>query len=695
MAGNYDARLVILSVMVAILASYTALDLAGRVTQSSGRAARLWLLSGAISMGAGIWSMHFIGMLAFELPIRVAYDIPLTAASLLIAMIVSGFALRTASAPTLTWLQLGRGGILMGAGICMMHYTGMFAMRMSPGIIYRPAVFAASVGIAITASWVALWIAFRLRKSDHHEIGVRFMAAVVMGLAIAGMHYTGMTAAVFAPGSICLAGGTLDSHWLAVTIGSFTVSVLTITLLVSIFDVKLTLRTARIAQKLDLANAELIQLALHDALTKLPNRTLLEDRIEQAISQSRRSTRPFAILFLDLDRFKAVNDSLGHHVGDGLLYEVAGRLKRVVRAQDTVSRIGGDEFVILLGEMSDASDASKVAQKIVEAFAVPFEIDGIRIEITPSIGIGMFPLDGQHTHELIVNADAAMYHAKKSGRNNYQFFSREMNELAVEQLRIHGNLRRALANREFELFYQPKFSARTGLLTGMEALLRWRDPERGLIPPGQFIPVAEESALIIPIGEWVLQEACRQNKAWQDAGFPRLAVAVNLSGSQFRQRNLLEMISATLQDSGLEARFLELELTESVVMDNAQRARVTLEELSAKGVKVAIDDFGTGYSSLSYLKRFPIGTLKIDQSFVRDITISPDDAAIVKAIVGLAHNLRLLVVAEGIETREQLTMLSNLDCDEYQGYLGAKPLPAGEFEHFMKQSMIAPQAVTG
>lgn len=686
MTGTYHNGLIALSILVAILASFTALDLASRVSRSEERAARFWLGVGAASMGIGIWSMHFIGMLAFQLPIRMGYDIFITAVSLLIAIAVSGFALYTVSRKTLTHPRLALGAILMGAGICAMHYAGISAMRIVPAIRYDPLLLAASIAIAVLASWIALWIAFRTSRGQRVMRSAKLGAAGVMGIAISGMHYTAMAAARFAPDSVCLAGGDYDSHLLAILLAIVTLSILAMTLLLSVFDTQLASRTSRMAEKLRIANAELTQLALHDTLTKLPNRALLEDRIDQAIARSRRHGKSFAVLFLDLDRFKAVNDSLGHHVGDSLLREVAQRLVHTVRSEDTVSRLGGDEFVILLHEIGEAQDAGRVCQKIIGAVSHAIELDGHRLHVTPSLGVALFPSDGSDSHQLIVNADAAMYHVKKSGRFNYQFFASEMNVSAREQLLLHNNLRRALENSEFELHYQPKFSAREGAMTGMEALLRWRDPERGLIPPGQFIPIAEESSLIIPIGEWVLREACRQCRQWQNMGFTGLHIAVNLSGSQFRQRDLLEVVSRTLEQTALAPQNLELELTESVVMHDAKLAEITLTRLSRMGVRVSIDDFGTGYSSLSYLKRFPIAKLKVDQSFVREITSNAEDAAIVRAIVGLAHNLRLSVVAEGVETSEQLKMLQMLDCDEYQGYLHGRPMTAGDLTRLLERT---------
>ena len=685
MTGTYNPLLVALSVLVAIAASHTSLSLTSRVTRATPATARLWLLGGAVAMGLGIWSMHFLGMLALRLPIRMGYDGWYTLHSLLIAVVVSGYALYVAGRTRLEGRTLAAAGVLMGLGIGAMHYVGMHAMRMRPGIDYDPLLFTASLAIAIGASWAALWIAFQLRHGRQRHWLQRAVASTVMGGAIAGMHYTGMAAARFAPNSICLAGGTLDPDWVAIIVALFTLFVLAITWLTAVFDSRLASRTARMAEKLQKVNAELTQLALHDGLTKLPNRSLLEDRIGQSLAHAQREAGRAAVLFLDLDRFKAVNDTLGHHIGDQLLRAVAERLQQSVRADDTVSRIGGDEFVVLLHKVPDAQSAGKVSQKILGALSQAFEVGGHRLHVTPSVGISVYPEDGADAHELIVNADAAMYHVQKSGRNNFQFFSREMNDGAREQLLLHNNLRRAVENHEFELHYQPKFEAVSGRITGMEALLRWRDPERGLIPPGSFIPVAEDSALILPIGEWVLREACRQNHAWQALGFEPMRVAVNISGSQFRARNLPEIIDEALAQAKLAPEYLELELTESVVMHDAAMAASTLARIAAKGVQISIDDFGTGYSSLSHLKRFPIGMLKIDQSFVREITASPDDEAIVEAIVGLAHNLRLTVIAEGVETDDQLAMLRKIGIDEYQGYLGGRPMPAREFTAMLER----------
>lgn len=426
MTGVYDLKLVALSVVVAIIASCTALELAGRVSSGRGRSAWLWLLGGAISMGTGIWSMHFIGMLAFRLPIPMAYDFPITMLSMAIAIAVSGVALLVVKRPALTRENITVGATLMGIGICAMHYTGMFAMRMSPPIQYDPVLFIASVIIAITASLAALWIAFRLRQ-EYSFAGIlaKLGSAVVMGLAIAGMHYTGMAAAQFAPDSICLAAdstASMDSATLAVIIGITTVGIMLVTLGISAIDAHFAAHTAKLADSLQVANEQLRNVALYDSLTGLPNRFLLRDRLDQAVSRAGRTGKSFALMFVDLDRFKPVNDSFGHRVGDMLLKAVAGRLEGCVRRDDTVARTGGDEFVVVLHQINHADEAAMISNKILEALSRPFRIESHELDISCSIGIGVYPRDGEDLNTLMNNADAAMYSAKKAGRSKFQFF---------------------------------------------------------------------------------------------------------------------------------------------------------------------------------------------------------------------------------------------------------------------------------
>ncbi|OWW18975.1 hypothetical protein AYR66_05220 [Noviherbaspirillum denitrificans] len=432
--------------------------------------------------------------------------------------------------------------------------------------------------------------------------------------------------------------------------------------------------------------ARIEYLAGHDALTSLANRNLLGDRIAQAMAHARRNGLLLALLFLDLDRFKGVNDSFGHELGDSLLLEVSHRLRMVVREGDTVARQGGDEFIILLTDIQRPQDVAAVTNKIFDAFQAPFIVRGHELFVTTSIGATIFPDDGEDMQSLLRNADIAMYRAKEERGNAFQFYSREMSVRAVERAELESALRRALDRNEFELFYQPKVEASTGRIIGAEALIRWNHPEKGLVSPTRFIPMAEEIGLIVPIGDWVLHTACAQNKAWQDAGLPPISISVNLSARQFQQENLVQSVADALHDMGLEARHLELELTESIVMNSAELFITKLKELEDLGVQLSIDDFGTGYSSLSYLKRFPLHHLKIDQSFVRDIATDADDAAITSTVISLGHSLNLKVIAEGVETEEQVAFLRDHHCDEMQGYYFSKPLPAGEFASLLQQA---------
>ncbi len=420
-------------------------------------------------------------------------------------------------------------------------------------------------------------------------------------------------------------------------------------------------------------------LAQHDFLTDLPNRMLLSDRIASAIALARRHGKRRAVLFLDLDGFKHINDSLGHPVGDLLLQSVAQRLKACVRSSDTVSRQGGDEFVVLLSEIEHAADAARSAEKMVVTLAAPHDVAGKELHISASIGISIYPEDGQDAETLIKCADTAMYHAKEKGRNNYQFFTGDMNIRAVERQYLEASLRRALERREFVLHYQPKIDLETRAITGVEALIRWRHPERGLIPPALFVPLAEDCGLIVPIGQWVLHEACRQAQAWIDAGLPPLPVAVNISAAEFQGRDFVEGVRATLARTQLDPRYLELELTESVLMQDAGTTAASLIALKALGLRLAIDDFGTGYSSLSYLRQFPIDTLKIDQSFVREITAGSRDDTIVGAIISMGKSLKQRVIAEGVETGEQFAFLRRQHCGEGQGFHFSRPVSADDF----------------
>jgi diguanylate cyclase (GGDEF)-like protein len=430
---------------------------------------------------------------------------------------------------------------------------------------------------------------------------------------------------------------------------------------------------------LEAANRQLRHLATHDALTGLPNRVLLDDRLAQGIARAEREGHGLAVAVIDLDRFKLINDSFGHRTGDELLKEVALRLQGAVRGIDTIARLGGDEFVMILDQLAQRADAEAIADRAVVALREPVNVAGTDLHTSASIGFAVYPADGATIEALLAHADAAMYCAKQRGRNNVQYFEPGMNAATQEKMRLESELHDAIRLQQLELHYQPKVDTRSGRIHGAEALIRWRHPQRGLVPPADFIPLAEECGLIDSIGEWVVREACRQASAWQRAGLEPVRVAVNLSAFQFRQGGLLQVIQQSLLDHDLDPQLLEVEITESALMSDPEESVAILEHLSRMGVLVSVDDFGTGYSSMSYLRRFPIDKLKIDRSFINELGSRADDASIVKAIVSLAHSLKLKVVAEGVETPAQLELLRRLGCDQYQGYYYSPAVPPAEF----------------
>ncbi|WP_307744950.1 bifunctional diguanylate cyclase/phosphodiesterase [uncultured Pantoea sp.] len=674
LATSYDSFIVIVSILVAMLASFTALDMAGRVVHSTGKVALVWLFGGGFSMGIGIWAMHFIGMLSMNMDMVMSYNASLTALSAAIAVCASIFALWLVCHSDLPWPRLAGGALILGSGVVAMHYTGMAALMFSPGIVWQWGWVGLSVVIALAASGAALWLAFNLREGQTSRVTLlRIGAAVVMGFAIAGMHYTGMMAAEF-PAHSHSVGQGVNSNWLAILVTVVTLSILGITLLVSMLDARMQARTSILASSLAEANRELAQLALHDNLTRLPNRILLEDRLEQAINKANREQTQFALMFMDLDGFKAVNDAFGHHIGDSLLVGVTERMSQQMTGYYTLARLGGDEFVLLV-EIDDPNDAAAVADKLVKAVDRPFDISRYELVVSLSLGIAVYPGDGVDERELMFNADAAMYHTKNNGRNGYTFFQPSMNIQAQSQLQLNNDLWQALDNDELRLFYQPKFCAPRGPILGFEALLRWQHPQHGLLSPDKFLPMAEKTGMIVNIGNWVIQEACRQLRQWHLQGHPHWSVAVNLSALQFEQSNLVETVVEALAKHQIPAELLTLEVTETTAMRDPDESVRILTELTRLGVKASIDDFGTGYSSLLYLKRLPASELKIDRAFVNELQHQKEDATIVSAIVALAQSLQLKVVAEGVETAEQQAFLTSLGCNTLQGYLLGKPVP--------------------
>ncbi len=681
MRGTYNPLLVFLSLVVASLAAYTALELAGRIASLRAPHRRLpWLAGGATAMGVGIWSMHFIGMLAFSLPIPVGYDLSATALSLLIASVVSCFALAVVTSGHLSTYRLIVGGTAMGLGIATMHYTGMAAMEMSPPVRYTPGILLASVAIAIAASIAALWLAFTLRGADEqHIVPKRLGAALVMGLAITGMHYTGMSAANFAPGSVCLSASQLDANWFAMIVSATSLAVLTGTLLI------LGWHASGLANSLRQANRQLQYLGTHDALTGLPNRLLLAESVREAIDIARRDKTVFTMFFIDLDGFKTINDSLGHAIGDELLKTCADRLGSHVRKDDLVARIGGDEFVVLLRGVSSAGDATAIAASLLQVLSQEAVVHHVRLRVSASIGVAMYPRDGQDSEALLHSADAAMYQAKQHGRNTSCFFEPGMHANAARTLTLQRDLQRALDEGQFHLLFQPKFSMGRQVPTGAEALIRWRHPELGDVPPLEFIPVAERSGQIIQIGEWVIAEVCRRIVAWRAAGLTPLQISVNLSPVQFNVPDLAERVEGIVRAAGIPPQLLMFEITETVAMQNAEKTAETIRRLRARGFEMAIDDFGTGYSSLAYLQRFKVRQIKIDRYFTQELDVHETEGrALLSAIVTLSHALHMDVVAEGVETDTQLARLATLGCDEAQGYLLAQPLQGDAFADLLR-----------
>jgi diguanylate cyclase (GGDEF)-like protein len=672
--GSYNPVLVIASLFIASIASYTVLDLSERIRGLNGHPHRAyWLAGGALSMGLGIWSMHFIGMLSFSLPIPLGYDTPITLASLIIAAAISYFALDVATRADLSWKRLGTSGLLLGIGISAMHYSGMYAMRMDPGIDYTLWIVVVSVVIAIIAATAALWLAHSLRGREGLTFWVfRPGASLVMGLAITGMHYTGMAAANFPLDSVCRAATDIDNNWLALSVGGATLGILGVTVVLSILDTRLESRTAHFIRRLK-------HQATHDALTGLANRKHLTERLAEACAEHELRGERFAVFFIDLDGFKAINDSFGHSAGDAVLKEVARRLTAAVRRRDVVARFGGDEFVLLIQDVGGQDDVIQVGDKLLAAFGPEFELPEINMQLSPSIGIAVCPDHAASPDALLGRADAAMYEVKRSGRNHYRFYEEAMSASTLRKVKIQQGILPAIREHQFFVLFQPKFSCVDGSVVGAEALLRWQHPELGLVSPAEFIPIAEKSGHIIAVGNWVLDQVCAQLALWQDQGNARLQVAVNISPVQLASPSLLKDVMTITRRHDVDPCNIMLEITESAAMSNAELTHATIDKLKAAGFMLAIDDFGTGYSSLSYLQEFGIHQLKVDRAFINALSKGDGKGyAVVSAIIGLAHALNLEVVAEGVETHAQLDVLKRLQCDQIQGYLLGTPMKSAD-----------------
>jgi diguanylate cyclase (GGDEF)-like protein len=692
LAPSFDPWVVLGSLVIATLASFVSLELA----KGGGRHHRLdfhiWWLAGSVVMGTGIWSMHFIGMLSYSLPIPLGYDRLPTLVSWLAGVGVSAVALWVASRGPASPLRLVIGSTAMAAGICAMHYTGMSAVRLAPGIVWNWPLVGASVLVAWAASAASLWIFAWLRASDDRQMVRQSAAAVLMAAAITGMHYTGMAAVNVPAGAVCLSADELGGDGLVGLLFVATGGLLAITLLVLLHGKasRLARSLQEVNTELQRANRELEGRALRDPLTALPNRLLFEDRLRQAVSRCDRhagleTPSKLAVVFVDLDRFKPINDRFGHACGDAVLRETARRLASIVRASDTLARIGGDEFLLLLEDIGSQAAVSEICHRVLACLGDRFDMVPDReARISASIGVAMYPEHGA-VDKLVINADLAMYAAKRDGGSTFRCYEPRMGEEASSEVDLEVGLRQAVERQELFLQYQPKIEARTGNVAGVEALLRWNRMHEGFIAPAVFIPMAERLGLMVPIGNWVIEEACRQAGEWLRSGLI-LRVAINVSAVQLRQSDFVEQVAAALRRHGVDPGQLRCEVTESVAMEDVVAAQVAFDGLRRLGVYLSIDDFGTGYSSLSCLRQLPAQELKIDRSFVKDLESSRDARAVVDAVVRLAHALGLSVVAEGVETKRQAEIAVAAGCDELQGYHFSAPLGAREVVRWIAEN---------
>ncbi len=814
MQGTYNSSLVALSYIIAVFASYLALDFTGRLrSETIKRIKYYWLAGGAVAMGAGIWSMHFIGMLAFKMPMPMGYSAEWTAISMIVAVIVSGFALFLLRTEGRSKKYMISGGILLGCGIATMHYTGMQAMAVAVNIRYLPGLFSLSILIAITASEAALWLA--IKSNDVHlkqQLPLKILSALVMGAAICGMHYTGMAAAVFTilpnptgyiPGigevalaiSIARTVGFIimmalivsaykqvmitatqnEKNFLSALLnnledgviacdakGHITVFNVALRNMINIgpnesvtgawkntfllgenqeavahpisnmplFDVlsganihntEMTIRTNADStvhqvllsgQKILGAHDEklgavlvlhditdrremekqIVQQATHDSLTGLLNRNAFQEKLINHLMISQQFNKSFYILFIDIDNFKNINDSLGHHAGDTALVLVAERLGSVLRNNDALSRsteqekcfsrFGGDEFVVLLTNIKDTADVNKCVERITKAFRDPFRISEKSLHIGLSIGVACYPEDGDSWDTLIQHADLAMYHAKELGRNNFQFYSARLGELHLRNVALMHELRKSLGTDALYIMYQPQYKLGTKSMRGIEALLRWDHPSLGPIAPSEFIPLAEKSGLISMLGDWILEHACLQYVSWLSADkiSSDIILSVNVSPYQLVKNEFQKTLHMILEKTNMPVASLELEITETALMTQLEGSESVLNALKDMGISLSIDDFGTGYSSLSRIKHLPITTIKIDKTFTDGITTNTDDPEIVKSILALAHALKLTVIAEGVERFEQMEFLLKHHCPIVQGFYFSRALTTAEME---------------
>ena len=677
---SWDPVLIAISYLVAFIASFVALDSAGKIPLSSRKAALFWRIAGGMTLGIGIWSMHFIGMLSMQMPMMMRYDLWLTLASLGVAIIASTTALDIAVAGNnrSSFRPIVATAIL-SAGVVSMHYIGMAALMLDGSIIWDRRIVGLSVVIAVVASGTALWLAFRLR--DKGVFIERLLAALVMGAAICAMHYTGMSAAHYPEMSHTLPGGIGElglSIWVSVT----TLCLLGVMLIISLIDSHR--RTGRLTDNLRQLNRQLELQARFDALTGLANRHQMDLRMQDCLRSALLSNRQFAVIFLNVDHFKRVNDTWGHSVGDELLITVAQRITSRLSREMTLARLGGDAFILLVPECDD-DKLNALLASLLEDVRRPLSICGHTLNTTMSAGVSLYPQDGETLHELKLKADAALHHVKDDGRNGWARYRTEMSTAIPAKPGFLQELSQALERDQFELWYQPTWYAQEKTIHGFEALLRWRHPEQGVVLPGLFIPSLEQTGLIIPVGNWAIEAACRQLHFWTEQGFSQWTLSLNLSPVQFEQPDIFHIVSSMLEKYNLSPSRLILEVTESTALKNLDRSIELLNAFNHAGITVSIDDFGTGYSNLLMLSVLPAKELKIDKSFVTSMLENEKTYKLVETIMSIARTMEMNVVAEGIETEEQQAVLTRLGCDYLQGYLFSRPLPAEQVPWLLLQ----------
>ena len=679
---SWDPVLIAISYLVAFIASFVALDSAGKIPLSSRKAALFWRIAGGVTLGIGIWSMHFIGMLSMQMPMMMSYDLWLTLASLGVAVVASATALNIAVAgKKLSPFRLIFATAILSAGVVSMHYIGMAALMLDGSIIWDRRLVGLSVVIAVVASGTALWLAFRLRDKRKGVFIDRIIAAFVMAAAICAMHYTGMSAAQFQEMAHTLPGGIGElglSIWVSVT----TLCLLGVMLIISLVDSHR--RTSRLTDNLHQLNRQLELQARFDALTGLANRHQMDLRMQDCLRSALLSKKPFAVIFLNVDHFKRVNDTWGHGVGDELLIAVAQRITARLTREMTLARLGGDAFILLVPECDD-DRLNALVTALLEDVRRPLSVCGHTLSTTISAGVSLYPQDGETLHELKLKADAALHRVKEEGRNGWAIYRAEMSTAIPAKPGFLQELSQALERDQFELWYQPTWHAEDKTIHGFEALLRWRHPEQGVVLPNLFIPSLEQTGLIIPVGNWAIEAACRQLHFWTEQGFSQWTLSLNLSPIQFEQPDIFQIVSSMLEKYSLSPSRLILEVTESTALKNLDRSIELLNAFNHAGIVVSIDDFGTGYSNLLMLSVLPAKELKIDRSFVTSMLENEKSYKLVETIISIARTMEMNVVAEGIETEEQQAVLTRLGCDYLQGYLFSRPLPAEQVPWLLLQ----------